>query len=184
MYTANTMAAAAEALGMALPGSAAPAGRRPPPRRHRRPLRRGRRRGCVEQGITARQVMTKEAFENAITVVMALGGSTNAVLHLLAIAHEARVELTLDDFNRIGDRVPHLADVKPFGQYVMTDIDRIGGVPGRDEGAARRRPAARRRADLHRQDDGGEPRRAGHRAARTATVIRALSTTRSTRPAG
>jgi dihydroxy-acid dehydratase len=73
--------------------------------------------------------MTKEAFENAITVVMALGGSTNAVLHLLAIAHEARVDLSLDDFNRIGDRVPHLADVKPFGKYVMTDIDRVGGVP-------------------------------------------------------
>ena len=73
--------------------------------------------------------MTKKAFENAITVVMALGGSTNAVLHLLAIAHEAQVELTLDDFNRIGDRTPHLADVKPFGRYVMTDIDRIGGVP-------------------------------------------------------
>src|SRR3712207_6530004 len=73
--------------------------------------------------------MTKEAFENAITVVMALGGSTNAVLHLMAIAHEAQVELTLDDFNRIGDRTPHLADVKPFGRFVMTDVDRVGGVP-------------------------------------------------------
>ena len=83
----------------------------------------------VEQGITARKILTKKAFENAITVVMALGGSTNAVLHLLAIAHEAEVDLTLDDFNRIGDKVPHLADVKPFGRYVMTDIDRIGGVP-------------------------------------------------------
>ena len=74
-------------------------------------------------------ILTKEAFENAIAVVMALGGSTNAVLHLLAIAHEARVELTLDDFDRIGAQVPHLADVKPFGRYVMTDVDRIGGVP-------------------------------------------------------
>jgi dihydroxy-acid dehydratase len=83
----------------------------------------------LRQGITARQIMTREAFENAITVVMALGGSTNAVLHLLAIAHEARVDLTLDDFNRIGDRTPHLADVKPFGRFVMTDIDRVGGVP-------------------------------------------------------
>ena len=83
----------------------------------------------LRQGITARQIMTKDAFENAITVVMALGGSTNAVLHLLAIAHEAQVDLSLDDFNRIGDRTPHLADVKPFGRYVMTDIDRIGGVP-------------------------------------------------------
>ena len=83
----------------------------------------------LRHGITARQIMTKEAFENAIAVVMALGGSTNAVLHLLAIAHEAEVDLTLDDFNRIGDKVPHLADVKPFGRYVMTDVDRVGGVP-------------------------------------------------------
>jgi dihydroxy-acid dehydratase len=128
MYTANTMAAAAEALGMALPGSAAP----PAPDRRRDDI--AARSGeavvrLVEQGITARRILTREAFENAITVVMALGGSTNAVLHLLAIAHEARVELTLDDFDRIGDRVPHLADVKPFGTYVMTDIDRVGGVP-------------------------------------------------------
>jgi dihydroxy-acid dehydratase len=83
----------------------------------------------LRQGITARQVMTMEAFENAIAVVMALGGSTNAVLHLLAIAHEAEVELTLDDMQRIGDRVPHLADVKPFGRHVMTDVDRVGGIP-------------------------------------------------------
>jgi dihydroxy-acid dehydratase len=128
MYTANTMAAAAEALGMALPGSAAP----PAPDRRRDDI--AVRSGeavvrLVEQGITARRILTREAFENAITVVMALGGSTNAVLHLLAIAHEARVELTLDDFDRIGERVPHLADVKPFGTYVMTDIDRVGGVP-------------------------------------------------------
>jgi len=128
MYTANTMAAAAEALGMALPGSAAP------PAVDRRRDDIAARSGAavvhlISRGITARKVMTKQAFENAITVVMALGGSTNAVLHLLAIAHEARVELTLDDFNRIGDKVPHLADVKPFGKYVMTDIDRIGGVP-------------------------------------------------------
>jgi dihydroxy-acid dehydratase len=83
----------------------------------------------VDAGITARDILTKKAFENAITVVMALGGSTNAVLHLLAIAHEAKVELLLEDFNRIGDRTPHLADVKPFGRYVMTDVDRIGGIP-------------------------------------------------------
>jgi len=128
MYTANTMASAAEALGMSLPGSAAP------PAVDRRRDAYAIASGeavvrLVDAGITARQVMTREAFENAITVVMALGGSTNAVLHLLAIAHEARVELTLDDFNRIGDKVPHLADVKPFGRYVMTDIDRVGGVP-------------------------------------------------------
>jgi len=83
----------------------------------------------VDAGITARTILTKDAFENAITVVMALGGSTNAVLHLLAIAHEAGVDLGLDDFNRIGDRTPHVADVKPFGRYVMTDIDRVGGIP-------------------------------------------------------
>ncbi len=128
MYTANTMASAAEALGMSLPGSAAP----PAPDRRRDGYAVESGKAVVEllrQGITARQIMTKEAFENAITVVMALGGSTNAVLHLLAIAHEADVDLTLDDFNRIGDRTPHLADVKPFGRFVMTDIDRIGGVP-------------------------------------------------------
>ncbi len=128
MYTANTMASAAEALGMSLPGSAAP------PAVDRRRDGFARRSGeavvgMLRQGITARDVLTREAFENAIAVVMALGGSTNAVLHLLAIAHEAEVDLTLDDFNRIGDRVPHLADVKPFGRFVMTDVDRIGGVP-------------------------------------------------------
>jgi dihydroxy-acid dehydratase len=85
--------------------------------------------GLLRKGITARQVLTRPAFENAIAVVMALGGSTNAVLHLLAIAREAEVDLSLDDFARIGARVPHLADVKPFGRHVMTDIDRIGGVP-------------------------------------------------------
>jgi dihydroxy-acid dehydratase len=128
MYTANTMAAAAEAMGMALIGSAsAPAVDR---RREGFAVRSGEAViAQLDAGITARQILTKEAFENAIAVVMAVGGSTNAVLHLLAIAHEARVELTLDDFNRIGDRTPHLADVKPFGRYVMTDVDRIGGIP-------------------------------------------------------
>jgi dihydroxy-acid dehydratase len=128
MFTANTMASAAEALGMALPGSAAP----PAVDRRRDGIARRSGEAVVEllrQGITTRDILTREAFENAIAVVMALGGSTNAVLHLMAIAHEAHVDLTLDDFNRIGDRVPHLADVKPFGRYVMTDIDRIGGVP-------------------------------------------------------
>ena len=128
MYTANTMASAAEALGMSLPGSAAPPA--PDARRDHYAERSGEAAVMlVDAGITARTIMTKQAFENAITVVMALGGSTNAVLHLLAIANEAKVELTLDDFNRIGDKVPHLADVKPFGEYVMTDIDAIGGVP-------------------------------------------------------
>ena len=128
MYTANTMASAAEALGMSLPGSAAP------PATDRRRDGYARRSGeavveMLRRGITARDVMTREAFENAIAVVMAFGGSTNAVLHLLAIAHEAGVTLGLDDFDRIGAKVPHLADVKPFGQYVMTDVDRVGGVP-------------------------------------------------------
>src|ERR1700742_4939865 len=122
MYTANTMASAAEALGMSLPGSASPPA--PDSRRDTYAERSGVAAvALVDAGITARRILTKKAFETAITVVMALGGSTNAVLHLLAIAHEAKVELTLDDFNRIGDKVPHLADVKPFGQDVMTDVD-------------------------------------------------------------
>ncbi|WP_448627288.1 dihydroxy-acid dehydratase [Geodermatophilus sp. URMC 64] len=128
MYTANTMASVAEALGMALPGSAAPPA--PDSRRDAFAVASGEAVvNLLRKGITARQIMTRQAFENAITVVMALGGSTNAVLHLLAIAHEAQVDLTLEDFNRIGDRTPHLADVKPFGRFVMTDIDRVGGVP-------------------------------------------------------
>ena len=128
MYTANTMAAVAEAMGMSLPGSASP----PSADRRRDGFARKSGQAVVEllrRGITARQVMTKEAFENAIAVVMAFGGSTNAVLHLMAIAHEADVDLSLDDFRRIGARVPHLADVKPFGRFVMTDVDRVGGVP-------------------------------------------------------
>jgi len=128
MYTANTMAAAAEALGMSLPGSAAP------PATDRRRDGFARKSGeavvnLLAQGTTARQILTKGAFENAISVVMALGGSTNAVLHLLAIAYEAEVDLTLADFDRIAGRVPHLADLKPFGRHVMVDVDRIGGIP-------------------------------------------------------
>ncbi|MEU7815290.1 dihydroxy-acid dehydratase [Pseudonocardia sp. NPDC049154] len=128
MYTANTMASAAEALGMALPGSASP----PAVDRRRDGIARESGEavvGLLEKGITARQIMTREAFENAIAVVLAFGGSTNAVLHLLAIAAEAGVPLELDDFNRIGDRVPHLADVKPFGAHVMSTVDQVGGVP-------------------------------------------------------
>jgi dihydroxy-acid dehydratase len=128
MYTANTMASVAEALGMSLPGSAAP------PAVDRRRDGYAHRSGeavvnMLRQGITARQIMSREAFENAIAVVMALGGSTNAVLHLLAIAKEAEIDLTLDDFNRIGDQVPHLGDLKPFGRFVMNDVDRVGGIP-------------------------------------------------------
>jgi dihydroxy-acid dehydratase len=128
MFTANTMASAIEALGLSLPGSASPPA--PDARRDAYAERSGEAVvHLVDAGITTRTILTREAFENAITVVMALGGSTNAVLHLLAIANEAKVDLTLDDFNRIGDRTPHLADVKPFGRYVMSDIDAIGGVP-------------------------------------------------------
>ncbi len=128
MFTANTMAAAAEALGMSLLGSAsAPA---PDGRRDEWARRSGHAAvRLIEAGTRARQILTRDAFENAITVVMALGGSTNAVLHLLAIAHEARVELSLDDFDRIGRRVPHIADLRPFGTFVMNDLDRVGGVP-------------------------------------------------------
>ena len=128
MYTANTMASAAEALGMSLPGSSAPPAI--DRRRDEYAIKSGE--AVVEmlrRGITARQILTKEAFENAITVVMALGGSTNAVLHLLAIAREAEVDLTLEDFSRIGDKVPHLGDLKPFGRYVMNDVDKVGGIP-------------------------------------------------------
>ena len=83
----------------------------------------------LRQGITTRDIITKESLENAIAVVMALGGSTNAVLHLLAIAHEADVDLEMEDFQRIGAKVPLLGDLKPFGRYVMSDMDRVGGVP-------------------------------------------------------
>jgi len=128
MYTANTMACAAEAMGMSLPGSASP------PSADRRRDAWAHRSGeavvnLIAQGITARDIITKKALENAIAVTMAFGGSTNAVLHFLAIAKEAEVDLTLDDFNRIADKVPHLGDLKPFGRYVMADVDRVGGVP-------------------------------------------------------
>jgi dihydroxy-acid dehydratase len=128
MFTANTMASVAEALGMSLPGSStAPAVDR---RRDDAAFRSGQAVvDLLRSGIRPRQVMTKAAFENAIAVTMALGGSTNAVLHLLAIANEARVELELDDFNKVAARVPHLADTKPHGRYHMVDLDRIGGVP-------------------------------------------------------
>ena len=128
MYTANTMAAIGEAIGLSLPGSASP------PSIDRRRDDYAVKSGAavvelIRQGITTRQILTKKAFENAITVLMALGGSTNAVLHLLAIAHEAEVDLTLEDFHRVGSKVPLLGDLKPFGKYVMTDMDKVGGVP-------------------------------------------------------
>ncbi|MBJ9991232.1 dihydroxy-acid dehydratase [Paenibacillus sp. S28] len=128
MYTANTMAAAAEAMGMSLPGSSSTAA-----------IASGKADECaragetviqlLEKGIYPRDIMTKKAFENAITVVMALGGSTNAFLHLLAIAHSVQVDLTIDDFERIRKKVPHLADLKPSGRYMMQDLSDAGGVP-------------------------------------------------------
>jgi dihydroxy-acid dehydratase len=128
MFTANTMSSIAEAIGMSLPGTASP------------PAVDARREGDAERageavmnllrlGIRPRDIMTKKAFENAIAVLNALGGSTNAVLHLLALAHEAEVPLELEDFNRIAAKVAHIADTKPGGKYHMTDIDRVGGVP-------------------------------------------------------
>ncbi|MBU3692735.1 MAG: dihydroxy-acid dehydratase [Candidatus Nanopelagicaceae bacterium] len=128
MYTANTMATIGEAIGLSLPGSAAP------PAVDRRRDTYAIKSGAavvelIRQGITTRQILTKPAFENAITSLMALGGSTNAVLHLLAIAHEAKVDLTLNDFHRIGSKVPLLGDLKPFGRFVMSDVDKVGGIP-------------------------------------------------------
>ena len=128
MFTANTMSSIGEALGLSLPGSAsAPA---IDPRREDDARRAGEAVvNMLRLGIRPSDILTKKAFENAIALANALGGSTNAVLHLLAIAHEARVELDLDDFNRIAARVPHIADMKPGGQFHMTDLDRVGGVP-------------------------------------------------------
>jgi dihydroxy-acid dehydratase len=128
MYTANTMAAIGEALGLSLPGSAAPPA--VDRRRDAYAIASGEAVvNLIKHGITTRKILTKKAFENAITILMALGGSTNAVLHLLAIAHEADVELTLEDFHRIGSKVPLLGDLKPFGRFVMSDVDRVGGIP-------------------------------------------------------
>ena len=129
MYTANTMASAIEALGMSLPNSSSI------------PAEDGKKKEecfesskyviqMLEKSITPKDIMTKKAFENAITIVMALGGSTNSALHLLAIAHAVGVSLSLDDFDRISKKVPHLADLKPSGKYVMYDLYKVGGVPG------------------------------------------------------
>ena len=128
LFTANTMAAAIEAIGMSLPGAASiPA---IDGRRLSSSVEAGRAvMSCLERGIKPRDIMTRQAFENAITVVAAMGGSTNAVLHLLAVAHEAKVDLDIDDFDRISSNTPYIADMKPGGRYVMSDLDRVGGVP-------------------------------------------------------
>ncbi|MDP4803950.1 MAG: dihydroxy-acid dehydratase [Candidatus Nanopelagicales bacterium] len=128
MYTANTMASASEAMGMSLPGSSSP----PAVDARRDALARQSGEAVLDlirNGITTRDIITKRSIENAITVIMALGGSTNAVLHLPAIAHECGFELDLNDFQRISERTPLIADLKPFGEYVMFDLDRVGGVP-------------------------------------------------------
>ncbi|MGX4668634.1 dihydroxy-acid dehydratase [Cerasibacillus sp. JNUCC 74] len=127
MYTANTMASAMEAIGMSLPGSSSN------PAESKEKAKDCENAGkavyhLLEKGIYPKDIMTKKAFENAITVVMALGGSTNAILHLLAIAHAMEIDLTIDDFNRIQEKIPHLADLKPSGKYVMQDLHRVGGV--------------------------------------------------------
>lgn len=128
MYTANTMASAIEAMGMSLPGSSSH------PATTEEKLRDVEAAGeavlkLLEKGIYPKDIMTRKSFENAITVVMALGGSTNAILHLMAMAHAANVDLTLDDFNDFQEKVPHLADLKPSGQYVFQDLYEVGGVP-------------------------------------------------------
>ena len=128
LFTANTMSSAIEALGMSLPGDASI------PAVDIRKTDECQLAGeaalrLVQQGITPRDIMTRHAFENAITVALCMGGSTNVVLHLLAMAHEAQVELTLDDFDSISERTPYIADMRPAGQYVMSDLDRIGGLP-------------------------------------------------------
>ena len=128
MFTANTMASAIEALGMALPGSASPPAVDPErdgfARRSGEAVVR-----LLQEGIWARDIVTRRSLENAMAVVMAVGGSTNAVLHLLAIAREAEIELTIDDFDDMSRKVPHIADMTPGGRYVMNDLDRVGGVP-------------------------------------------------------
>jgi dihydroxy-acid dehydratase len=127
MYTANTMAAAVEAMGMSLPGSASPPA--VDARREHLAVKSGHAvMRLLESGTRPRQIITRRSLENAIAVVMAVGGSTNAVLHLLAIAHEAQVDLSLEDFDRIGRRVPHIVDSRPHGRFMMSDIDRVGGV--------------------------------------------------------
>ena len=128
MFTANTMSSAIEAMGMSIPGAASiPA---VDPRNEEVAHAAGAvMYGMLERGATPRQIMTREAFENAITVVMAMGGSTNAVLHLLAIAHEAQVDLSIDDFDEISRRTPYITDLRPGGRFVMSDVDKAGGVP-------------------------------------------------------
>ena len=179
MFTANTMAAIGEAIGMSLPGSASP------PAVDRRRDDDAYAAGeavmnLLELGIRPRQIMTKEAFENAIAVTNALGGSTNAVLHLLAMANEAKVDLTLDDFNKVSSRVAHIADMRPAGKFHMSRSRRRRRGSRGDAAPPGGGVAPRRLPHGHRQDDGREPRRA--RAARTRWPSRAPASTRRSTP--
>jgi dihydroxy-acid dehydratase len=128
MYTANTMSSATEAMGMTLPGSSSfPA---ESAEKHAECDSIGEvMRNMLEKNILPRDSLTRAAFENALVLVMALGGSTNAVLHMIAIAHSVGIELTIDDVQKVSDRIPFLADLKPSGQYVMEDVHNIGGIP-------------------------------------------------------
>ena len=156
MYTANTMSSAIEAMGLSLPYDASnPAVSAAKEREAFLPGRRAVR--LIEKNIRPRDIITRKSLENAYTFVLALGGSTNAVLHLMAIAREAEVEWTLADFDRLGDKVPHLADLKPGGKYVMFDLYRVGGTPAVLKALARRRAPARRLHHRDRQDAGREP---------------------------
>ena len=182
MFTANTMAAVAEALGMSLPGSASA----PAPDRRRDDFAYRSGQAVVEllrRNIRPRNILTKEAFENAIAVVNALGGSTNAVLHLLAIAHEAGVELELEDFNRVAARVPHIADMKPRRQVPHDRPRPHRRRARRVEAPARRGPAARRLPHRHRQDRRREPRGARSARARRCGGASARATRSTSRAA-
>ena len=129
MYTANTMASAAEALGMTLPGSSSFPAESPEKTQECDGIGAAMQ-ILLEKDIKPRDIMTRVAFENAMVLIMILGGSTNAVLHLIAIAHSVGIKLTIDDFQSVSDRIPLLADLKPSGKYVFKDVHRIGGIPG------------------------------------------------------
>ena len=129
MYTANTMASASEAMGMTLPGSSSYPAEYPEKQAETDAVGAAMR-NLLEKNILPRDIMTRSAFENAMVLTMILGGSTNAVLHFIAIAHSVGITLTIDDFQTVSDRIPFLADLKPSGKYVMEDVHKIGGIPG------------------------------------------------------
>ena len=180
MYTANTMACVSEALGIALPFSASMPATRP----ERTELCRwagSRVMRLLDDDIRPRDILTRKAFENAIAVVVAVGGSTNAALHLPAIAHECGIEVTLDDIDAIARRVPHIADMRPGGRFVQSDLHAAGGAPRVLKELLDARLPPRRLHDRHRQDDGREPARPAVPAGRQGHPAR--STSRSSRPA-